>query len=65
MEITELLKNSYENLGFAVLSIEPVPGTYLYDVEFIGADGPFKRKVVAMFAIIYEPPEQGNECNQS
>ena len=65
MILEEALKNSYENLGFAVLDVTQVPGTPLFEVEFIGEDGPFKRKICTLFAMVYEPPTMEDTCNLS
>ena len=55
MEIIEAIKTTYENLGIAVIDIQPIPGTPIFEMEFISPEGHFKRPVVTFFMIASNP----------
>ena len=60
MELTEVIKATYENYGFAVLDITPIAGTPYFEMEFINGQGIFKKPVITFFMI----PNEQSATNQ-
>lgn len=57
MNIAQTIKDTYEGIGIAVLDVQPIPGTPLFEMEFINAEGHFKKPVIIFFVIANGPDQ--------
>ena len=63
MEITEAIKTTYENMGFAVMDVIPIEGTPFFEMEFINAEGHFKKPIITFFMIAHEPNKRQEQAS--
>lgn len=57
MDLAKAIKDTYEGMGIAVLDVQPIAGTPLFEMEFINAEGHFKKPVITFFMIAHGPDQ--------
>lgn len=64
MDLAKAIKDTYEGMGIAVLDVQPIEGTPIFEMEFINSEGHFKKPVVTFFMIANHPMDgKQTPCN--